>query len=130
MRLVLICVLALFAAPAMLASGMVPGQPPTEFQLGQNAPNPFCADPQVAGSSATEIQFALPLRTEIRLTVWSPDTTTVVRTLVYGVLSAGYHSVWWDGRDTGGQLVADGRHVDEVVAPHHHPAAVTGDFLV
>jgi hypothetical protein len=73
---------ALLVVPTLLASGGPPGPPPNRFELRQNIPNPFCANPDVSGSSATEIDFALPQQAEIRLRVWSPDTTAIVRTLL------------------------------------------------
>jgi FlgD Ig-like domain len=108
MKSIYMCVLALVVLAAVPVVSGPPDPPPLQFELGQNAPNPFCADPGISGSGPTEIQFSLPLAVEIELMVWTPDATTVVRTLVSGALPAGYHAAVWDGRDDHGDLVPDG----------------------
>jgi hypothetical protein len=72
---------------------------PEEFALRQNYPNPF--------NPATTIEFILPRRSEVRLTIYNLLGQEVT-TLVDGVESAGYHAVQWDGRDSHGQSVAGG----------------------
>jgi hypothetical protein len=116
MRFLCGCVFALLVVAAMPARGDVPGQPPDRFELRQNIPNPFCGNPEVPGSSAAEIRYALPQRAEILLMVWSPDTTSTVRILVYGAQAAGFYTARWDGRDQDGFLVSDGDYPYSLVA--------------
>ena len=68
--------------------------------VGQNAPNPF--------NPTTTISFNVPLDAQsVALTVYSVGGRAV-RTLVDGPLSAGRHSVVWDGRNDAGDGVASG----------------------
>ena len=60
---------------------------PTEFGLNQNYPNPF--------NPATNIEFALPKQSDVRLEVFNLIGQRVA-TLVNGVRSAGFHSVAFD----------------------------------
>lgn len=60
---------------------------PTEFELMANYPNPF--------NPATNIQFALPVNSQVKLTVVNA-LGQVVSELVNGELSAGLHEVRWD----------------------------------
>jgi hypothetical protein len=97
-----------------LLVGPAIAQPLPGFVLQQNVPNPFCPAP--GGDPATMIQFATPQVAEVHLTVWTPDGGTLVRTLVNGNLSAGYHAVAWDGRDELGVLVSDGTYPYRMLA--------------
>ena len=60
---------------------------PTEFQLMANYPNPF--------NPTTNIQFALPVNSQVKLTVVNA-LGQVVSELVNGELSAGIHDVSWN----------------------------------
>ena len=72
---------------------------PTEFVLRQNYPNPF--------NPSTTIEFALPHRTEISLTICDILGRSV-RDLVRHTYSAGTHSVQFDGRDDRDALLPSG----------------------
>ncbi|MCK6560045.1 FG-GAP-like repeat-containing protein [bacterium] len=72
---------------------------PQEFRLEQNYPNPF--------NPETEIGFALPEASAVKLTVFSLLGERV-RTLVEQECSAGFHRVIWDGKDERGRLRASG----------------------
>lgn len=62
-----------------------------EFALAQNSPNPF-------GASATRISFAVPREERATLRVFDVQGR-LVRTLVDGPVSAGAHTVDWNGRN-------------------------------
>jgi hypothetical protein len=68
--------------------GETASQLPNGWSLAQNYPNPF--------NPATEIQFALPEASDVRLTVYNVLGQTVA-TLVNGHVEAGDHTVTWDG---------------------------------
>jgi hypothetical protein len=60
---------------------------PAVFSLSQNYPNPF--------NPATEIEFALPTASDVRLEVFNVLGQRIDM-LVNGLLPAGYHSVTWN----------------------------------
>ena len=97
MRWVALCLALLLS---LCSTGDAFAQPPPEFALEQNDPNPFCGQ--------TRISFAMPVQVDVTLVVWNPDSTMVVRTLIDGRLPAGYHMVIWDGRDDGGASLPNG----------------------
>lgn len=72
---------------------------PSRFTLGLNYPNPF--------NPSTTIQFALPEACEVRLDVFN-ILGQLVRRLVDTDMTAGFHSVVWDGRADDGRAVASG----------------------
>ena len=72
---------------------------PLVFVLFQNYPNPF--------NPETAIPFYLPEKAKVLLQV--VDTAgNIVRTLEKGVLPAGRHTAYWDGRNDQGTKVASG----------------------
>jgi len=79
--------------------------PPTAWELYQNDPNPFCANP-----GSTRIEFTVPQSANIQLVVTTPDGTQVLRTLVHGVLAVGLFTVIWDGRNTNGMSLPNGTY--------------------
>jgi hypothetical protein len=76
-----------------------PGNLPKSFVLFQNYPNPF--------NPSTEISFALPRSEHATLEVFNVVGQRI-RVLVDGEISAGKHTVTWDGRDASGRLSASG----------------------
>jgi len=60
---------------------------PSSYSLAQNFPNPF--------NPTTEIQFTLPVQSQVRLTVYDV-LGQEVRTLVNGSLTSGVHTVSFD----------------------------------
>ena len=70
-----------------------------EFALDQNYPNPL--------NSGTAIAFDLPYGETVDLTVYTISGQKVA-TLVQGTRAAGYHQVFWDGRDETGAVLASG----------------------
>lgn len=75
---------------------------PTEWSLLPNDPERFCNLPPES-PEVTTIQFAIDQTSEVRLEVWSPDTTSILTTLIQGQLAAGYHTRVWSGDDDGGE---------------------------
>lgn len=114
MRSHIACLLALLFFCSMAPAS---AQPPPDYSLLQNDPDPFCG--------STSIRFAMPVVAEVTLAVWNPDSTHVVRTLISGMLSPGYHEVIWDGRDDQGSALANGLYpyvITAVEAPGEPPA--------
>lgn len=72
---------------------------PRHYELSQNYPNPF--------NPTTQIGFAIPLDGRVTLTVHNVIGQTV-KVIVDGLVTAGYHSIAWDGRDQTGTEVASG----------------------
>ena len=72
---------------------------PDEFELYQNYPNPF--------NPTTEIGFALPQATDVRLEIFNIMGQRV-KLLVDQPLEAGIHTFLWDGKDATGNTVASG----------------------
>jgi hypothetical protein len=70
-----------------------------KIALAQNAPNPF--------SSTTSLSFVLPKSGPVSLSVYDVSGR-LVSTLVNRPMDAGNHQVVWDGRDSGGNTVANG----------------------
>ena len=80
---------------------------PQAFQLSPARPNPF--------NPRTTISFSLPAPGHASLAVYD-ITGRKVRTLVSGPMSAGAHSVTWDGRDDAGKPAASGVYISRIAA--------------
>lgn len=80
---------------------------PSRFALHQNQPNPF--------NPTTEIAFSLPNAADVTLEVYN-ITGQRIATLVDGHLSAGYHTVIWDGTDDNARLAASGIYLYRIKA--------------
>lgn len=72
---------------------------PSEFELGQNYPNPF--------SASTTIPFKLNERSDIDVTIYDL-LGREIQNFTIGSQAAGMHSIHWDGKNTFGQNVASG----------------------
>ena len=66
------------------------GLPVRQFALAPNYPNPFNAD--------TRIAFSLPVRSQVRLTVYN-SLGQVVTQLANGFFEAGWHNIIWQTRN-------------------------------
>jgi hypothetical protein len=77
-------------------------------EIAQNQPNPF--------HPATTIRFALPQRSDVRLSVYDP-AGRLVRTLVNGAVEPGTHYAVWDGRTESGKLAGSGVYFYRFEAP-------------
>ncbi|MCP4546855.1 MAG: hypothetical protein GY835_10370 [bacterium] len=80
---------------------------PAAYMMTQNFPNPF--------NPKTSISFDLPEAQNVRLSVFAPDGRCII-TLVNEAVSAGHHSVTWNGRDSAGQPVASGLYFYSIEA--------------
>ena len=76
-----------------------PAAVPLKFSLNQNYPNPF--------NARTLISFTLPSPGETELTVYDLLGRRI-RVLQSGYLSAGEHSLVWDGTNQSGAIVSSG----------------------
>ncbi len=72
---------------------------PDKFALAQNYPNPF--------NPTTTIQFELPVKSSVVLSIYNILGQNIT-TLIDRVLSAGSHTVVWDGANSDGDRVASG----------------------
>jgi hypothetical protein len=81
----LVCLLAGATARSAL-------QPPADWELGENLPDPFCP-----GIETTTIPFAAPEAAHVEIQVWNEPMTSVIKTLVDQELAVGHHQVLWDG---------------------------------
>jgi len=75
------------------------GDGPAALSLEQNHPNPF--------NPSTVIPFTLPEPGRVRLRVYDASGE-LVATLIDGLRPAGRQQVAWDGRGSGGQVLASG----------------------
>lgn len=81
------------------------------FELHQNFPNPF--------NPSTRIDFSISTTSEVSVNI-SDIVGRHVRWLVTGVLSAGHHSVLWDGRDDIGHQMSSGVYFYELRTGRGH----------
>jgi hypothetical protein len=72
------------------------------YVLEQNYPNPF--------NPTTTINFKLPKREKVRLVIYDVLGKSI-RTLVSSPMTAGSHSMEWDGKDQLGQTVSTGVYI-------------------
>jgi hypothetical protein len=80
---------------------------PESYALFQNYPNPF--------NPTTQIQYALPQASRVRLSIYNTLGQEVVR-LVDETRSAGYHATVWNARSSSGARVASGMYVYRIEA--------------
>ena len=73
--------------------------PPGQFSLSQNAPNPF--------NPTTSIRYELPNTVQVTLKVYNL-LGQEVRLLVNARQEAGFHTIIWDGRNVAGRSVSSG----------------------
>ncbi len=82
-------------------------QPPADFRLFQNFPNPFL--------SSTRIQYQIGRAGQVQLFLYNV-TGQRVRRLAEGSQAAGLHSIVWNGRDDAGNRLPGGIYFLELRA--------------
>jgi hypothetical protein len=80
---------------------------PLRFDLGQNFPNPALRN--------TYVPFALTRRSKVSLAILDMRGR-VVRTLADGVMTPGFYTLQWDGRDAHGMLMPSGMYTYSLVS--------------
>lgn len=75
---------------------------PTSFQLLQNYPNPF--------NALTNIRFGLPEKGRVKLKIYNLQGQEV-RMLLDETWEAGYHSIYFDGKNNHGQHLSSGVYI-------------------
>ncbi len=75
---------------------------PRNIQLAQNFPNPF--------NNNTQIQFYLPGRMQIQLSIYDIQGRTI-KTVLEGTFAPGWHRCQWDGTNQAGQMVSSGTYL-------------------
>ncbi|MHB2148717.1 FG-GAP repeat domain-containing protein [Calditrichota bacterium LG25] len=77
-----------------------------DYVLKQNYPNPF--------NPTTTIEFYLPIKKQISLTIYNALGQKVKTLINNEVLSAGNHALQWDGTNDAGAKVASGMYIYEL----------------
>ena len=72
---------------------------PTEFALDQNFPHPF--------NPSTQIRFMIPHEGQVKLSVFDL-LGREIRVMLHSSLTAGPHTLAWDGRDASGVSAPSG----------------------
>ena len=73
---------------------------PKDYKLRQNYPNPF--------NPETTIEFALPVRKKISLTIYNSIGQKVKTLINSQVYNPGTHAMQWDGTNDAGHAVSSG----------------------
>ncbi len=83
---------------------------PSEYYVKQNYPNPF--------NPTTEISFGLPTASKVEIVVYNLLGQQVA-TLFSGELTAGKHSISWNGKDNSGKTPGSGIYFYKINAITH-----------
>ncbi|MEE3302751.1 MAG: FG-GAP-like repeat-containing protein [Candidatus Neomarinimicrobiota bacterium] len=83
---------------------------PEDYKLSQNYPNPF--------NPTTTIQYTLPMRDKITVTVYNMLGQEVVRLLNNEEKPAGTYQLSWNGMDKNGVQVSSGMYIYSMSSPH------------
>ncbi len=79
---------------------------PNDYKLRQNYPNPF--------NPTTTIEFFLPVKKEISLTVYNALGQKIKTLINKKTLTRGTHSIEWDATNEAGTKVASGMYIYEL----------------
>jgi len=85
-----------------VAGNPLDGIKPVVYSLASAYPNPL--------KDRSNIKFGLPRSSHVEIEVYNIAGQRI-KTLVNANLEAGYHSVYWNGRNDAGQRVANGVYV-------------------
>jgi hypothetical protein len=80
---------------------------PDNFTLDQNFPNPF--------NPTTQIRFGIPEAGNVTLKIYN-SVGQLVKTLVDGNMSEGYHQATWDATDNTGSKLSSGVYIYRITA--------------
>ncbi len=80
---------------------------PDKFTLDQNFPNPF--------NPTTQIRFGIPEAGNVTLKIYN-SVGQLVKTLVDGNMSEGFHQVTWDATDSNGGKLSSGVYFYRITA--------------
>ena len=80
---------------------------PTAYHLDQNFPNPF--------NPTTQIRFGIPQSGNVTLKIYN-SVGQLVKTLVDGNMSEGYHQATWDATDNTGSKLSSGVYIYRITA--------------
>jgi len=80
---------------------------PKTYNLSQNSPNPF--------NPSTNISYALPEVSEVAILVYDLSGNQVMKWVMTSE-QPGYKSIFWDGRNSNGQLVSAGMYICQLMA--------------
>lgn len=80
---------------------------PQSYNLRQNYPNPF--------NPTTQIEFSIPEAGNVTLKIYN-SVGQLVKTLVNGNISEGYHQVTWDATDNSGNKLSSGVYFYRITA--------------
>lgn len=93
---------SIYVGAAKLAAGRA-----SEFSVAQNYPNPFNLE--------TQFSLSLPAESNVSFVIFN-ITGQMVKTLVNDHMSAGTHTITWDGTNENGNVVSSGIYFYKVVA--------------
>jgi hypothetical protein len=79
---------------------------PKDFSINQNYPNPF--------NSTTNVSITIPRTAEIKLSIFD-ILGKEVNTIYSGILSKGYYSFEWNGKDNHGFMQTSGMYICRLV---------------
>jgi len=79
---------------------------PRRFALSQNYPNPF--------NIATRVNLDLPENGQMKATIYNLQGQEVMR-LRDDKMAAGYHFLYWDGKNAGGSVVSSGVYIVKII---------------
>ena len=83
---------------------------PEDYKLSQNYPNPF--------NPTTTIQYTLPMRDQITVTVYNMLGQEIVRLMNNEEKAAGTYQLSWNGMDKNGVQVSSGMYFYTMSSPH------------
>ena len=83
---------------------------PEDYKLSQNYPNPF--------NPTTTIQYTLPMRDQITVTVYNMLGQEVIRLMDNEEKPAGTYQLTWNGLDKNGAQVSSGMYFYSMRSPH------------